>query len=408
MTSPAASTLIPHDDPLLAWRAEFPILNTCTYLVSNSLGAMPRAVYDSLREYADTWAARGVRAWGEGWWEMNVALGNQIAGIIGAPPDTVSMHQNISIAQGILLSCFDFDGPRNKVVIESGIFPSVYYVLREMLPPHVELHRVESEDGGITVPVEKIIDAIDERTLLVPISHVLFRSAYILDVQSIIEKAHRVGATVILDGYHAGGIVPFDVSALNVDYYLGGVLKWMCGGPGGVFLYARPDHLRAARPKLTGWMAHRRPFAFEVGEIDFRDDAFRFLNGTLAIPSLYANRPGVEIIAQAGVENIRRKSMRQTALLIDLAEQAGYAINSPRVPAQRGGTVTISPPHAYEVSRELLARDIVIDYRENAGIRVSPHFYNSDDELRTVIDAMRDILDSGAWERHAGSRAFVT
>ncbi len=397
-----------HTDPLLAWRDEFPILSQCIYLINNSLGAMPRAVYDSLREYADTWATRGVRAWGEGWWEMNVALGNQIAGIIGAPPDTVSMHQNISLAMGILLSAFDFDGPRNKVVIESGIFPSVYYVLRGMLPRHVELHMVESEDGGVTVPVEKIIDAIDERTLLVPISHVLFRSAYILDVQPIIEKAHAVGATVILDGYHACGIVPFDVTALNVDYYLGGVLKWMCGGPGGVFLYARPDHLRTARPGLTGWMAHRRPFAFEVGEIDFRDDAFRFLNGTPAIPSLYANRPGVEIIARVGVENIRRKSLRQTALLIELAEQAGYAINSPRDPARRGGTVTVNPPHAYEVSRELLARDIVIDYRENAGIRISPHFYNSDDELRQVIDAIDAILASGAWERHAGRRAFVT
>jgi kynureninase len=402
------STTPQHDDPLLAWREEFPILSTCTYLINNSLGAMPRAVYDSLRDYADTWATRGVRAWGEGWWDMNLALGNQIGQIIGAPPDTVSMHQNISIAMGILLSSYDFDGPRNKVVIESGIFPSVYYVLRGMLPPHVELHMVESEDGGITVPVEQIIDAIDERTLLVPISHVLFRSAYILDVQPIIEKAHAVGATVILDGYHACGIVPFDVSALNVDYYLGGVLKWMCGGPGGVFLYAREDHLRTARPKLTGWMAHQRPFAFEVDDIDFRDDAFRFLNGTPAIPSLYANRPGVEIIAQVGVENIREKSLRQTALLIDLAEQAGYAINSPRDPAQRGGTVTVNPPHAYEVSRELLARDIVIDYRENAGIRISPHFYNSDDELVQVIDAIREILDSGAWERHAGHRAFVT
>ena len=402
------STTPQHDDPLLAWRDEFPILSTCTYLINNSLGAMPRAVYDSLRDYADTWAARGVRAWGEGWWDMNLALGNLIGGIIGAPPDTVSMHQNISIAQGILLSAFDFDGPRNKVVIEAGIFPSVYYVLRGMLPPHVELHMVESEDGGITVPVDKIIDAIDERTLLVPISHVLFRSAYILDVQSIIEKAHAVGATVILDGYHACGIVPFDVRALNADYYLGGVLKWMCGGPGGVFLYAREDHLRTVKPGLTGWMAHQRPFAFEVDEIDFRDDAFRFLNGTPAIPSLYANRPGVEIIAQVGVEAIREKSLRQTALLIGLAEQAGYAINSPRDPARRGGTVTVNPPHAYEVSRELLARDIVIDYRENAGIRISPHFYNSDDEIVQVIGAMREILESGEWKRHAGQRSFVT
>src|SRR5690606_36184768 len=248
------------------------------------------------------WATRGVRAWGEGWWDMNTRIGDKIAGIIGAPPGTVSMHQNISIAMGILLTCFDYESSRRKIVIEGGIFPSVYYVLRGMLPPHMELHRVASDDGGISVSVEKIIDAIDERTLLVPVSHVLFRSAYILDVQAIIEKAHRVGALVILDGYHATGVIPVEVTALNVDFYLSGVLKWMCGGPGGVFLYARPDHLKTVRPRLTGWMAHQRPFDFEVDDIDFRDDAFRFLNGTPAIPSLYANEPGIDIIAKVGVE----------------------------------------------------------------------------------------------------------
>ena len=398
------------EDPLLAWRDEFPILRETTYLVSNSLGAMPRRVYDSLRAYADTWAARGVRAWGEGWWEMNVRVGDKVGAIIGAPPGTVSMHQNISIAQGILLSCFDFDGPRNKVVIESGIFPSVYYVLRGMLPPHVELHRVESEDDGISVPVERIIAAIDERTLLVLVSHVLFCSAYILDVQAIIEKAHSVGAVVILDGYHAAGIVPFDVTALNVDFYLGGVLKWMCGGPGGVFLYARPDYLKTIRPRLTGWMAHKRPFAFEVDEIDLRDDAFRFLNGTPAIPCLYANEPGIDIIAQVGVEAIRRKSMHQTALLIALAEAAGYTINSPRDPDRRGGTVTLEPDPtcSYEISRELIARNILVDYRPQAGIRVSPHFYNSDGEVHQVVEAIQEIIEDGSWRRHATGRAFVT
>ena len=394
-------------DSLLHWREEFPILEETTYLISNSLGAMPRAVYDSLHAYADMWATRGVRAWGEGWWDMNVRVGDKVAAIIGAPPDTVSMHQNISIAQGILLSCFDYNGPRNKVVIESGIFPSVYYVLRGMLPPHIELHMVESEDG-IGVSVEKIVDAIDEHTLLVPISHVLFRSAYILDVKPIIEKAHSVGAAVILDGYHAAGIIPVDVTALNVDFYLGGVLKWMCGGPGGVFLYARPDYLKTVRPKLTGWMAHKRSFNFEVDEIDFREDAFRFLNGTPAIPSLYANEPGIDIIAQVGVENIRRKSMHQTALLIELADAAGFTVYSPRQPENRGGTVTIHLPEAYEVSRELIARNIVVDYRAGAGIRIAPHFYNSDDEVRLVIRAMQEILDTGAWQKHAGVHAFVT
>lgn len=394
-------------DPLLKWREEFPILSQTTYLISNSLGAMPRAVYDSLQAYADTWASRGVRAWGEGWWDLNIQVGNKIAAIIGAPPNTVSIHQNVSLALGVLLTCFDFDGPRNKVVIEGGIFPSVYYVLREMLPPHIDLHMVPSQDG-VTVSIERIIEAIDERTLLVPISHVLFRSAYILDVKPIIEKAHRVGATVILDGYHAVGIIPVDVQALEVDFYLGGVLKWMCGGPGGVFLYARPDHLRTVRPKLTGWMAHQRPFDFEVDQIEFREDAFRFLNGTPSIPSLYAIQPGIDIIAQVGVEAIRRKSMRQTALLLELADAMGYPVNSPRQPAERGGTVTVNPPHAYEVSRELLARDILVDYRPQAGIRIAPHFYNSDEEVRQAMDAIRDILDSDAWRKHADSRAFVT
>ncbi len=395
------------NDPLLNWRDQFPILQQSNYLVSNSLGAMPRGVYDSLREYADTWASRGVRAWGEGWWDLNIRVGNHVGEIIGAPPNTVTIHQNISLAQGMLLTCFDFDGPRNKVVIEAGIFPSVYYVLRGMLPPHIELKMIPSEDG-ISVNVQRIVDAIDERTLLVPISHVLFRSAYILDVKPIIEKAHQVGATVIVDGYHAGGIVPFNVTDLNVDFYLGGVLKWMCGGPGGVFLYVRPDLINKFEPKLTGWMAHKRPFEFEVDEIDFRDDAFRFLNGTPAIPNLHAIRPGIDIIAQVGVENIRRKSMRQTAKLIEMADAAGYEVTAPRDPEHRGGAVALNPPHAYEVSRELLARNIVIDYRPKAGIRISPHFYNTDEEVQQAMGTIAEILSSGSWEKHATSKAFVT
>lgn len=397
------------EDVLLRWRTEFPILENTTYLISNSLGAMPRAVYDNLNAYADMWATRGVRAWGEGWWDMNVRVGNKVASIIGAAPNTVSMHQNISLAQGMLLTCFDYSGKRNKVIVESGIFPSVYYVLRAMLPPHIQLEMIESDDG-ITISEEKIIDAIDERTLLVPISHVLFRSAYILDVKAIIEKAHRVGAMVILDGYHAGGIVPFDVTDLNVDFYLGGVLKWMCGGPGGVFLYARPDLLKTVEPKLTGWMAHQRPFDFEVDEIDLREDAFRFLNGTPAIPSLYANEPGIDIIAEVGVENIRQKSMRQTALIIERAQEAGYQINTPLGPQRRAGTVTLDPnlEYSYEISRELLARNIIVDYRRQAGIRIAPHFYNSDDEIHLALDTLHEILVDGSWQKHKSARSFVT
>ena len=394
-------------DPLLAWRKEFPILQHTTYLINNSLGAMPRGVYDSMHAYADMWAERGIRVWGEGWWDLNVKVGDKIAGIIGAAPNTVSIHPNISNAHGILLTAFDYDTPRNKVIVEGGIFPSEYYMLRGMLPPNVELVMIPSEDG-VGVDPQKVVDAIDERTLMVHVSHVLFRSAYILDVKPIIERAHAAGAYAILSGFHATGIVPTDVTALDADFYLSGVLKWMCGGPGGCFLYARPDHLKTFKPKFTGWMAHKHPFDFEVADIDQRDDAFRFLNGTPSVPNLYAIQPGIDIIAQVGVDAIREKSLRQTALIMELAEAAGYAINSPRDPAHRGGTVTVNPPHAYEVSRELIAREILVDYRPPAGIRISPHFYNSDHEIRLCIETVREILDSGAWQKHSQQHEFIT
>ncbi len=376
-------------------------------MVSNSLGAMPRGVYDSLQHFADTWANRGVRAWGDAWWDLNGKVGDKIAGIINAPLRSVSMHENASIAISILMSSLNFADGRDTIVMDDMTFPTVYYVMKAMLPPHMKIKLVKTRDG-ITIPTDEFLDAIDEHTALVPISHVLFRSAYIMPVQAIIEKAHKVGAQVMLDGYHSAGIIPVDVSGLNVDFYVGGVLKWMCGGPGGVFLYVRPDLRPDMRPKITGWFAHKRPFAFEVDEIELRDDAYRFLNGTFGVASLHSIQPGIDIIAQVGVDNIRAKSKRQTALLLELAAQAGFDLTAPANPDERGGTVTINPPHAYEVSRELLAREILIDYREKAGIRVSPHFYNTDDEVRAVISTMQEILSSGDWERHTDSRDFVT
>lgn len=397
-----------HDDPLLEWRGEFPILAHATYLVSNSLGAMPRGVYDSLRAYADTWAGRGVRAWSEGWWEMNVEVGDRIGALIGAAPGTVSIHPNVSLATGVLLSALDFSPPRDRVVIEAGIFPSVYYVLRGMLPPGAALVTVPSPDGGHTVDAGRIADAIDERTRLVLVSHVLFRSGAILDVEAVAERARQKGALSIVDGYHATGIVPMDVGAVGADFYLSGVLKWMCGGPGGVFLHARPEHLRTLRPGLTGWMAHKRPFDFDLGELDYRDDAFRFLSGTPSIPCLYAIRPGIDVIAAAGVGRIREKSKRQTAAILAHAERRGWAVRTPLEPEARGGTAVVEPPHAYEVSRELIARGILVDYREGSGIRISPHFYNTDGEVRAALEAIDEILESGAWHRHGARREFVT
>lgn len=399
-------------DALLKWRDEFPTLSTCTYLISNSLGAMPRGVYDKLREYADTWATLGVRSWGtpafnnETWWNLKGAVGDKIAPLMGAPAGTVLVHENASIANSILLGALDFsDAKRSKIVVSDMDFPSDVYTLRAMLP-QMEIVRVRTHDG-ITLDTGEILDAIDERTRLVSLSHVLFKSAYIIPAAEIIRKAHSVGAQVLLNGYHSVGVIPLDVVALDVDFYIGGTLKWLCGGPGGVFMYVRPDLLPKLQPKITGWFAHAKPFAFEE-TLTLREDAYRLANGTPAIPALYAIQPGVEIIAQAGVDNIRAKSMRQTALIIELADAAGYEVVSPRDPAQRAGTVTIRTPEAYAVSRELIARNIVIDFRQGAGIRIGAHFYNSDDEIRLTMQTIADILADGSWQKHAANRAFVT
>lgn len=395
-------------DPLLKWREEFPILETCTYLISNSLGAMPRGVYDSLKHFADTWASHGVSAWGVEWWDLNSHVGDKIAPLMGAPAGTVLVHQNASIANSILFSALDFDdSKRNKVVITDMDFPSDVYVLRQWLPSHVELHVVRSPDG-IHIDVDELLDAIDECTKLVSVSHVLFKSAFIMPGKQIVDKAHSVGAQVLLNGYHSVGVIPVDVTAMNVDYYIGGVLKWMCGGPGGVFMYVRPDLLASLNPKVTGWFAHQQPFAFDLGNFVLREDAFRLMNGTPGIASLHSIQPGVDIITQVGVDNIRNKSMRQTALLIELADTAGYSVVSPRNAEQRAGTVTVNPPHAYEVSREMLERGVKIDYRQAAGIRIAPHFYNSDEEVRLSVDLIGEILNDESWKKHAEQRDFVT
>ena len=391
-------------DDLLKWRGEFPILDRTTYLISNSLGAMPRRVYDNLRAYADSWAQRGVRAWEEGWWEMAVEVGDKIAPIIGAAAGEISLHQNVTLTQAVISSCFDFRGPRNKVVMTDLEFPSIQYFYHEQRRLGARVELIASCDP-VRFDLEKFLSAIDETTLLVPISLVLFRSSFIVNAQAIIERAHRVGAHVILDVFQAAGAIPVNVQALNVDFAVGGVLKWLCGGPGVAYLYVRKDLRSKLRPALTGWIAHQRPFNFETGAIDARDDSFRFLNGTPHVPSLYGCQPGLDIVNQVGVEAIRAKSIRMTKLLLEGAKSRGWRVNTPENPAERAGTVSIDCPHAPEVCRELLARDILVDYRPQAGVRFSPHFYNREDECAFALSQVDEILESRAWEKHAVASA---
>ena len=360
-------------EDLAAWRHEFPILGSTNYLISNSLGAMPRGAAAALEQYARAWAKRGVRAWDEGWWEMPVAVGDMVAPIIGAPTGTVTMHQSVTLAEAVVLSCFEPRGPRNKIVFEDGNFPSVQY-----------LYGAQPGLRVASVPVERLVDAIDDQTLLVPISHVLFKSSFVQDVPAIVEKAHRVGALVVLDVYQSAGVLPLDVGALGVDFAVGGCLKWLCGGPGNGFLYVRPD-LAQLTPKLTGWMAHADPFRFEPPPIRYAEGPFRFLNGTPSIPCLYAAIEGLRIIREVGVARIREHSVRLTERLLRSIDERGFPSITPRDAARRGGTVAVNPPDAEAISRRLLERNFFIDYRPGAGIRISPHFYNTDDECDAIV-----------------------
>jgi kynureninase len=389
-------------DELLKWRGEFPILERTTYMISNSLGAMPRGVYDEMRAYADSWGERGVRAWEEGWWEMAVNVGDKIAPLIGAGRGEISLHQNVTLIQAVISSCFDFRGPRNKVVLTDLEFPSIQYFYHAQRRNGARVELVPSDDP-VRFDLNKFLDAIDETTLLVPISQVLFRSAFTVDTRAIIEKAHRVGAHVILDLFQAAGTIPVDVRGLGADFACGGVLKWLCGGPGVGYLYAREDLRTKLQPAIAGWLAHRRPFAFETGAIDAREDSFRYLNGTPHIPALYACQPGLDILNKAGIGAIREKSMRMTARLFDGAKAHGWRVNTSENPAERAGTVSVECPHAAEVCRELLAREILVDYRPKAGVRLSPHFYNREEECDLAIAQISDILETRAWEKHAAA-----
>jgi kynureninase len=378
-------------DDLLRYRTEFPILERTNYLISNSLGAMPRGVYDAMQAYAETWATRGVRAWEESWWELARTVGDEIGVLMNAPSGSVATHHNVTTCQAVVASCFDFSGRRNKIVYDDLNFPSLMYFWEAQRSRGARVHMV-SNDDTVHVNTGRLLDAIDEKTLLVPISHVIFRSAFIQDVEAVIQKAHQVGAHVLLDSFQALGTVPFDVQKLDVDFVCGGVLKWLCGGPGTSYLYVRPDLGHKLEPKYTGWAAHQEPFAFQIGPTRYTDPPYRFLTGTMNVPGLYAARPGLNIIREVGVESIRAKSTRQTARLVELADRHGWPVNTPRDDAHRGGTVSIDMPNAKEVCAELLRRDILVDWRPQAGVRFSPHFYTNDSEIEQAIEAVANIL----------------
>jgi len=377
-----------------AYRDRFPILRDCVYLINHSLAAMPEAAEERLAEYARVWKTRGIRAWDEGWWHLPLTVGDQIGLIIGAPPGSVVMHQNVTVAEAVVLSCFDLEPPRNRIVYEEGNFPTVRYLYQAARGAEV-----------VVVPEgEPLADAIDERTLLVPSQHVLFKTSGIQDVEAVVRRAHEVGALVVLDCYQSAGSVPLDVTALEVDFAVGGSVKWLCGGPGAGWLYVRPDLIERLEPTLVGWQAHARPFAFEP-ELEYAEGVARFLTGTPNVPALYAATAGYDVIEDVGVDRIRERSLQHTELLTRLLLDAGFDVTSPLGSGRRGGTVTVRTPGFQGVHAELAERGIVCDFRPETGLRLGPHFYNSEDEVRHAAGQIVEIVETGVFERHLGTAA---
>ena len=392
---------------LLSFREQFPILATTNYLVSNSLGPMPASVPGKLAEYARDWGELGVKAWTRGWWERPVEVGNEIAPLINAGDGEVVMMPNVTIAQTAVLSAIDFPKGRDTIVMTELDFPSVRYAYEEMARRFGARVVVVRSDDGLTIDLDRLRSAIDERTRLVAVSHVLFRSAFLMDAEAICRRAREVGALVSLDSFHAVGIVPVDVKRSKVDFLTGGVLKWLCGGPGACFLYVSPAVRDQLKPALTGWQAHSRPFAFE-DTMEFTTGAFRWLNGTPVIPALYAAAEGPKIVRKAGIAAIRARSVALTSRLIELADEHGFTVNASRDPARRGGTVALDVPHGYEVTQDLLSRNVLVDYRVGAGIRIAPHFFTLDDEVEAAISGIVKSLESGSWQRFSERTAVVT
>jgi kynureninase len=393
-------------DPLLRWRSEFPILETCTYLVSHSLGAMPQGAERELLTFTDEWRRRGVRAWHEGWWEIGRTTGDLLAPLLGVERGTISMHQNVTVAQGIIASCHTYEGRRRKILMSELEFPSNMYLFEGFRRYGAEIEYVPAPDG-IRVPLDRTLDAIDDTTVLVIVSLVLFKSACIQNAAAIVEKAHRVGARVVLDVYQATGAIPLELGAIGADFAVGGSVKWLCGGPGAGYLYVRPDLAPHLRPGISGWAAHARPFAFAPGANEYAEGvAERFQSGTPNVPALYAARAGYRIVNEVGVAAIREKSLRLTRRIIDHAQARGWRINTPLEDFERGGTVILDVPDGQRASEELIEREVIVDYRPGAGIRIAPHFYNTEYEIEHAMQVLDEVVAhqaSGVGHQASGS-----
>lgn len=395
-------------------RKNFPILDNCIYLISNSLGAVPKQVKEDLDQFFTIWAEEGVTAWEKEWWLLSQKVGNKVGSLIGAEENTIAMMTNATLCHWVALSTkfASANGARNKVVMTDHDFPSVIYAISKIcsfMDWELDMVQSRSKPG---IEADEILDHVDEKTLFVATSHVYFKSAYIQDVFRIARHARSKGAMTLIDGYHAPGTIPVDVKNLGVDFYIGGCLKWLCGGPGNAFLYVRPGLQQVLEPLLTGWLAHENPFAFSR-EMAFTQGAYKLMSGTPPIPCLYTATAGLDVIQKIGMEPIRQKSIEQTGKLIENAAARGFPLYTPVENEKRGGAVSIGVPYAHQVKQALVSKNVKVDFRKGTDeepdvIRVGPHFYSKDEEVELLFHLIDKILASGEYKKFTRESELVT
>jgi kynureninase len=368
-------------------RADFPILADSTYLVSHSMGAAPLGARHALDSYWNEWAKDGPEAW-ERWLPAIAEIADGIGAIIGAPAGTCFLGPNVSVMQAAIATCLDFRTSRNEVVYEALQFPSLTYVWREWERFGAAVRVVPSDDGR-TVPTERIVATITEKTAIAVISHAYYVSGALADVRAIQAHCRSVGALLCVDAYQTTGIYPYDVLDLDLDMATGGSHKWLCGGPGCGWIYVRAGLRESLRPAITGWMAHARPFEFEPAPTVHAPSMYRFGHGTPTIPGYLVAQPGHHLIAELGVPAIRRHNVRLTDLIAAMAQERGLRVNTPLEAERRTGWIAIDFDGADRACRALVAERVFVDYRPACGIRVGPHFYTTEEE----IDALFRVLD---------------
>jgi kynureninase len=379
---------------LSKWRDEFPVVGERTYLISASLGPLSKRSRALAEQHLDLWQRLGPE---ELWFDHGMPMLDRcrelFATLVGADQDEVAVIPSVSVGLSQIATCLDFN-VRPKIVTTDMDFPTNHYVWRAQERRGAKIEVVTSPDG-IHIDIDDFLAAIDDQTLVVNLNRVLFESSYIQDAEAIIEKAHSVGAFVAVDDFHGSGIVPVDVHALEVDFYLTGALKWLCGGQGIAFLYCRRDLIEKVQPLVVGWFGTKDPFDFDRSGLRLRDDARRFETGTYAMPQAFTAAGGLEIILEAGVENIRSRSQELTRGLIERLDDAGLEILSPRDDARRSGVVRFriqgGRSEAERVLHDLFARDVVLDSRGDA-LRASPHFFNDEGDLDRCMEELKQVL----------------